>query len=291
MSSGKKVGEAPVFSSDFGDTLGGAPDSGPDSTFLDVGACVNGVSWSPTRKNTLCSVDARGHVTMWDVPTQSILSTSREHAPYGCTSVDFCPTEPDLLATSAEDSTVRIWHLSQEKSTAQITVLHPVLSVKWNPVLESQLAFVSKDKIYTYDIRMIDAPVAVSPTYPRLSGMGWTRRDSLVTQSLDNTMKMWEVTKKGFSPSPVRSYQGHQNISEKVGIACTADYIATGSENNSVYVYSTNFSNPSFTHTFNTNNILEDEDAYVSAVGWNGKGNILVAGNSGGIVKVLSMDK
>ena len=74
-----------------------------------------------------------------------------------------------------------------------------------------------------------------------------------MTQSLDNTMKLWEVKKKGFSPSPVRSYQGfvsfigqglrvfcglifffffdrHQNNTERVGIACTADYIATGSE-------------------------------------------------------------
>ena len=78
---------------------------------------------------------------IWDVTTGSLISpASREHDPCACTSVDFCPTEPDLFATSAEDSTVRIWHLSQqEKSTAQITVPSAVLSVKWNPVLESQV--------------------------------------------------------------------------------------------------------------------------------------------------------
>ena len=80
---------------------------------------------------------------LWDVPTTSLLSLcSREHDPYPCTSVDFCPTEPDLFATSSEDCTVRIWHLSQEKSTAQITVPSAVLSVKWNPVLESQVCYV-----------------------------------------------------------------------------------------------------------------------------------------------------
>ena len=58
MESGKKIGQV-EFSSDFGDTLGEGAAEGPESTFLDVGACVTGLSWSPTRKNTLASVDAR----------------------------------------------------------------------------------------------------------------------------------------------------------------------------------------------------------------------------------------
>ena len=78
---------------------------------------------------------------LWDVPTTSLISLCREHDPYPCTSVDFCPTEADIFATSSEDCTVRIWHLSQQKSTAQITVPSAVHSVRWNPVLESQVCF------------------------------------------------------------------------------------------------------------------------------------------------------
>ena len=58
MDSGKKIGKV-EFSSDFGDTTGEGGVEGPESTFLDVGACVTGLSWSPTKKNTLASVDAR----------------------------------------------------------------------------------------------------------------------------------------------------------------------------------------------------------------------------------------
>ena len=57
MEGGKKVGGV-EFSSDFGDTVGGVSE-GPASTFLDVGSCVTGLSWSPTRRNVLTSVDAR----------------------------------------------------------------------------------------------------------------------------------------------------------------------------------------------------------------------------------------
>mmetsp|Transcript_28824 Transcript_28824/g.39894 ORF Transcript_28824/g.39894 Transcript_28824/m.39894 type:complete len:553 (-) Transcript_28824:18-1676(-) len=260
------------------------------STFLTCEGAVTGLGWHGVNKELLCSVDTRGKVMLWETQGACLLSDLGSHASR-CRSIDFCLPEPDLLATSGDDSTVRIWSLSANESTSTIYAPGPVITAKWNPVLENQLTFVCADqKIYTYDIRMIDDPLSVSPAFPRtVPAIVWNRRDSLITQVSDGTIKAWGVNNGVLDKTPSRIYQGHTHNSQtSLGLACFDGHIASGSEDNSVYVYNASFSKPSFVHSFNSNLPSEDQGAFVSAVAW-GADKTLVAGNSGGLVKVLAM--
>jgi E3 ubiquitin-protein ligase RFWD2 len=82
-----------------------------------------------------------------------------------------------------------------------------------------------------------------------------------------------------------------------VGLACNSDYIACGSETNSVFAYCKSLARPILSHMFRpvnpaTGEELPDDDAslFVSAVAWKRNSNILVAANSQGTIKVLEMD-
>ncbi|KAJ3232451.1 coatomer subunit alpha [Chytriomyces hyalinus] len=101
-------------------------------------------------------------------------------------------------------------------------------------------------------------------------------------------------------PRNIRSFSGHVNEKNFVGLSvnCSGDFIACGSENNSVYTYSKNLVNPLIVHRFgnalDTVTGLEVADAdpyhFVSSVCWKKKDpDVLMAANSVGGVKVMKM--
>eukprot|EP00008_Paramoeba_atlantica_P000436 CAMPEP_0201503230 /NCGR_PEP_ID=MMETSP0151_2-20130828/84553_1 /ASSEMBLY_ACC=CAM_ASM_000257 /TAXON_ID=200890 /ORGANISM="Paramoeba atlantica, Strain 621/1 / CCAP 1560/9" /LENGTH=567 /DNA_ID=CAMNT_0047896875 /DNA_START=1541 /DNA_END=3245 /DNA_ORIENTATION=- len=263
------------------------------SLLLDTEAPVTCLSWNPFVKTQLCSTDSRGGVVLWDIQAQSSLSQHTDHT-CGAWSIDFNPIERNVFTSCSDDTTVRIWNLACERSTGCIRAPQSVLSVRWNPILEHQLAFGCADnRAYIYDTRMICGPLSSSLCHRRpVSAVDWLKRDILVTQSNDETLKLWELKECSKIPcEPTRVFRGHSQYSNLVGMATWNDYIATGSEDNSLYVYNRHLSKPSFVQTFNTSLPAEDEGAYVSALGWRRKGNVLIAGNNKGILKVLCIEK
>ena len=79
-----------------------------------------------------------GNIILWDSVAQSSLSRHTDHV-CSCNNVDFCTTEPCLMASSSDDMTVRVWHVSMEKSTASVVAPAACLCVKWNPIYENQV--------------------------------------------------------------------------------------------------------------------------------------------------------
>ncbi len=210
----------------------------------------------------------RGNIILWNSQVQSSLSLHTDHV---CciNNVDFCTTEPCLFASASDDMTVRVWHVAMEKSTANVCAPAACLYVKWNPIYENQFAFACADsKVYSYDIRNIKHPLSSFMCHRRPSlaiewiGCGlWCchflssqyflrcRRNSLITQSLDETIKLWEVhsgrtvvdlfahfsmnlflPKGVISSTPTRTYSGHAQINNCVGLSCDGEYLVSGSE-------------------------------------------------------------
>jgi len=94
-----------------------------------------------------------------------------------------------------------------------------------------------------------------------------------------------------------REFKGHSNEKNFVGLATDGNFIACGSENNSLYVYYKYLSEPLFKYTFdNHRNILdrprvdpESNNEFVSAVAWKKGSDVIVAANSQGSIKVLQL--
>lgn len=68
----------------------------------------------------------------------------------------------------------------------------------------------------------------------------------LVSASTDSTLKLWDVEQKVCK----RTFQGHVNDKNFVGLTHSGDYIACGSENNALFVYYKGMSRPIVTHYF-----------------------------------------
>lgn len=120
--------------------------------------------------------------------------------------------------------------------------------------------------------------------------------EEIVSASTDSQLKLWNVGK----PHCLRSFKGHINEKNFVGLASNGDYIACGSENNSLYLYYKGLSKTLLTFKFDTVKSVLDKDRkeddtneFVSAVCWralpDGESNVLIAANSQGTIKVLEL--
>ncbi|KAJ7323441.1 RING finger and WD repeat domain-containing protein 2 [Desmophyllum pertusum] len=104
-------------------------------------------------------------------------------------------------------------------------------------------------------------------------------------------LKLWNISK----PHCLRTFKGHINEKNFVGLASNGDYVACGSENNSLLlVLQRSFLNRLLTFKFDTvRSVLEkdkkedDANEFVSAVCWRTGSNVVVAANSQGTIKVL----
>lgn len=166
--------------------------------------------------------------------------------------------------------------------------------VRFNPRSSCHLAFGSADHcVHYYDLRAPRAPLAVLRDHRKaVSYVKFLDADSLVSASTDSALKLWRVDR----PRPVRSFTGHANEKNFVGLATDGRYVACGSENNALYVYSAGLARPLLAHRFEAvRGFLErparDEEHadFVSAVCWKRGSDVLLAANSQGLVKVLQL--
>ncbi|XP_069363757.1 uncharacterized protein [Maniola hyperantus] len=211
-------------------------------------------------------------------------------------SVHFNRADVRLLASGGDDARVKLWALNQERSVATLEAKFNVCCVRFNPRSSAHLAFGSADHaVHYYDLRAPRAPLAVFRDHRKaVSYVQFLDAHTLVSASTDSQLKLWRVE----SPRCVRSFSGHANEKNFVGLATDGRYVACGSENNALYVYYSGLSRPLLAHRFDAvRGFLErerkDEEPpeFVSAVCWRRAQDrpALLAANSQGTIKVLEL--
>ncbi|KAI8845211.1 WD40-repeat-containing domain protein [Chytriomyces cf. hyalinus JEL632] len=272
---------------------------------------ISCLSWNSHFKAHLAASDYEGIVTLWDSTSGRAIQEFEEHEKR-VWSVDFNTSDPLLLASGSDDCKVKIWSANQRGSVQTIESKANICSVKWNPVSERHIAFGSADHhIHYYDLRNAASPLYILEGHKKaVSYVKFISNNEIVSASTDSTLKLWslgassgDATSKTMydeRPRNIRSFSGHVNEKNFVGLSvnCSGDFIACGSENNSVYTYSKNLVNPLIVHRFgnalDTVTGLEVADAdpyhFVSSVCWKKKDpDVLMAANSVGGVKVMKM--
>ncbi|CAE1239102.1 RFWD2 [Acanthosepion pharaonis] len=254
---------------------------------------ISCVTWSSYHKNMLASSDYEGTVTLWDAFHGLKTRVYQEHEKR-CWSVDFNRMDPKLLASGSDDSKVRLWSINVEHSTTCLETKANVCCVRFNPGSRFHLAYGSADHcVHYYDLRNTKQALSVFKGHKKaVSYAKFLNPENLVSASTDSQLKLWSVNK----PNCLRTFKGHINEKNFVGLATDGDYVACGSENNALYVYYKGLSKQLMTYKFDTVRSVLDKDKkeddaneFVSAVTWRPGSNVLVAANSQGTIKVLEL--
>ncbi|XP_071820503.1 E3 ubiquitin-protein ligase COP1-like [Apostichopus japonicus] len=254
---------------------------------------ISSVAWSAYHKGVLASSDYEGTIALWDV-FQGVKTKLYQEHEKRCWSVDFNRMDPKLIASGSDDAKVKIWSTNKENSVTCIEAKANVCCVKFSPSKMYNLAFGSADHcVHYYDLRNTRTAVNIFKGHRKaVSYTKFLTADEIVSASTDSQLKLWNVEK----PHCLRTFTGHINEKNFVGLAATEDYITCGSENNSVFVYYKGLSKQLFTFKFDTVRSVLDKDEkeeeaneFVSAVAWRTGSNVLVAANSQGTIKVLEL--
>lgn len=254
---------------------------------------ISCVSWNTYHKSILASSDYEGTVTVWDASTGQRTKTFQEHEKR-CWSVDFNDVDTRLIASGSDDARVKLWSLNIEHSVATLEAKANVCCVKFNPRSSCHLAFGSADHcVHYYDLRNMKEALAVFKGHRKaVSYVKFLNVEDIVSASTDSQLKMWNIN----TPYCLRSFVGHVNEKNFVGLATDGDYVACGSENNALYIYYKGLTKQLFSYKFDAvRSVLEHErkddepNEFVSAVCWRQHSNVVVAANSQGTIKILEL--
>ncbi|XP_076904898.1 E3 ubiquitin-protein ligase COP1-like [Bidens hawaiensis] len=246
------------------------------------------LSWNKHTKNYIASSDYEGIVFVWDVNTQQSVREYEEHEKR-VWSVDFSRIEPSMLVSGSDDCKVKIWCTRQESSAINIDMKANICCVKYNPGSSTHIAVGSVDhNIHYYDLRNTSQSLHVFSGHQKtVSYVKFLSNDELASASTDNTLRLWDVKHN----LHVRTFRGHTNEKNFVGLSVNNDFIACGSETNEVYSYHKAISKPLTWHRFGTPNLNDSDDDpgsyFISAVCWKSDSPTLLAANSLGTIKVL----
>jgi E3 ubiquitin-protein ligase RFWD2 len=265
---------------------------------MSCAAKLSCVAYNPYHKHHLVSSDYEGCVCVWDTNVGRRTSLHQEHS-RRVWSVAYSPQEPSLFASGSDDCTVKLWSMGQPNSIFSFSAKANICSVKFNPLDRYLLAYGSADHgVHYVDLRSPNKPLLELLGHRKaVSYVSFMGRNELVSASTDSELKTWN-TDNGVC---LRTYRGHTNDKNFVGLTVTPDFIACGSENNAVYAYAKQVSSPMLTYQYGTPRGLLPSSAagepdqspepseFVSAVSWRRNSNILLAANSQGYIKVLEM--
>ncbi|KAK1378343.1 E3 ubiquitin-protein ligase COP1 [Heracleum sosnowskyi] len=245
------------------------------------------LSWNKYTKNHLASSDYEGIVTVWDVNTRQSVMEYEEHEKRAW-SVDFSKIEPSMLVSGSDDCKVKIWCTKQEASVLNIDMKANICSVKYNPGSSFHVAVGSADHhIHYYDLRNISQPIHVFSGHRKaVSYVKFLSNNELASASTDSTLRLWDVKEN----IPLRTYRGHTNEKNFVGLSVNSEYLACGSETNEVFAYHKDISKPAAWHRFGADSEEAEDDPrsyFISAVCWKSDSPTMLTANSRGTIKVL----
>ncbi|KAG0561464.1 hypothetical protein KC19_9G066500 [Ceratodon purpureus] len=235
-------------------------------------AKLSSLQWHQERPNLIACGDYDGVVAEWDLERTCAVSERDENGGQRIWSIDYSKDFPDLISSASDDGTVRLWDSSSEQSVA---ILNPPISssiccAEFGPVSSSLIALASADcNVYLYDTRWLSTPLLTLSHHKRAASyVRFLNRHSLVSASIDSSVKLWDISSMSSalgrisSPAatehrnlPVKSFDSHYNVRNFTGLSVRAEggLIACGSETNQAFVYDSRRSSPILTHSFDYN--------------------------------------
>ncbi|KAJ8526259.1 hypothetical protein K7X08_028736 [Anisodus acutangulus] len=251
------------------------------------------LSWNKYTKNHLASSDYEGIVTVWDVPTrQSVMEYEEHENEHGVSTFAvlnlLCLCLVVMIARQIEMQNMFFSQI-EEASVLTIDMKANICSVKYNPGFSAHVAVSSADHhIHYYDLRNINQPLHIFSGHRKaVLYVNFLSNHELGSASTDNTLRLWDVKEN----VPLRTFKGHTNEKNFVGLTVNNEYLACGSETNEVFVYHKAISKPAARHR----SVSEDQNDpdgdmgsfFISAICWKCDSPTILTANSQGTIKAL----
>ena len=264
---------------------------------------ISCLSWNPFYQERLGSADYEGIVNLYDTSTGKLTNSWTEHEKR-CWTIDTSSLDPQRIISGSDDCKVKLWNQKNQKSLLTLDIRSNVCSTRFSPNDSNLIAVGAADhRVFLFDLRKPSTPIfnekrhSKAVSYVRFSG-----NDLLISASTDSTLRSWPFSSPHSSTQDQSIFKGHLNEKNFVGLSVNPSdgLIATGSEDNSVYIYDQYLDSPVLkcpllAHCPLTGVQMEDEQsAFVSSVTWTNQydqdGNsILLAASSTGNIKIFSI--
>lgn len=266
-------------------------------------AKISNICWNPYITGQLGSVDYDGIVNVFDASSSHHVQKFEEHEKRAW-SLDFSVADPTRLVSGSDDNKVKVWSMNMNRSVCTIDARSNVCSVRYSPVSSHLLAFGAADhNVHVYDLRNPATSLyTLSGHTKAVSYVKWASSCEIVSASTDHSLKHWkipglgsETTNDANPPVCTRSYTGHANERNFVGLDLNGDFIACGSETNTVHVYHRSLRGPLASYKFSglcpiTGRALHAQHPqFISSVAWKPGAQQLLAANSDGMIKILEL--
>jgi E3 ubiquitin-protein ligase RFWD2 len=214
------------------------------------------ISWNKYFKQQIVCSDYEGAVTLWDSEQGTLIRSYQEHDKR-CWGVQFCSVDPRLIASASDDTKVKIWSTNSEYSLISLDAKSNVCCVVFKPDSKFHVLFGTADhSIHYYDLRMAKEPVSLFKGHRKaVSYVKFCSEtgDEFVSASTDSLLKSWKLNENYC----MRSYTGHLNEKNFVGLDSKNGYIVTGSENNNLYLYTNELSKPLLNYRFDESKLYK----------------------------------
>lgn len=254
---------------------------------------LTSLSWNPYVKSHLISSDYEGVVSLWDITTSRTLLEYEAHE-RRVWSVDFCRSDPMMFVSGSDDGWVKVWSTKQPNSVADIDVKANVCCVEYNPQCSHEIAVGSADhKVHMYDLRNTREPLHLFSGHRKaVSYVRYMSRTEVASASTDGTLRLWDLA-AGADTNPARTFQGHTNEKNFVGMSSSNEFLACGSETNEVFVYHKALGAPVARRMFEEPALAalppDAGNQFISSVSWQPGTRNLVAANCQGFIKVMRL--
>jgi E3 ubiquitin-protein ligase RFWD2 len=279
---------------------------------LSTSSKLSSISFNPYVKPVMASATYDGAMQIWDVQKGMETMRLKNHTKR-VWSTEFSPIDPTRLLSASDDSTTRVWSITQRRECMVINDPNQanICSVNSSRMDSNLIAVGSADhKVHVYDLRNAVKPMLTLETHKKaVSYVKWMGNE-LVSASTDSLLRLWDV--KGPRGVCLRTYTGHVNEKNFVGLSVTSDgRIACGSEDNTVRMYAKFAPLPVAGHSFMRMTpgcglreggptaglcggikpvLTNDKGAFVTSVAWSPDGQRLLASNSRGNLKIFELD-
>ena len=181
---------------------------------------LSDLEWNKHQAAHLATSDYDGMISVWDVDSGENILEYDEHEKRAW-SVDFSKTDPCLLASGSDDSTVKVYSTKQNRSVLTVETAANVCSVQYHPTNFHYIAVGCSDhQAYVYDLRRVSEPVVTLSDHKRaISYAAYSKDSELLTASTDNTLRLWNLG----SGETKRVLSGHVNQKHFVGLGRHSD--------------------------------------------------------------------
>ncbi len=264
---------------------------------IETSSKISCIAWNQFNNSKLYNSDYNGTLSMHDITTGKELASWTGHEKR-IWSLDASPIDPNRIVTGSDDCHVKLWAEGSKSSILDFNVRANVCSVRFHPTNSNIVALSAADhRVLLFDLRKSNRPLASEKQHKKsVSYVRFTESGDLVSAATDCSLKLWSC--KDFNLKPIRTFTGHVNEKNFVGLSVQDDLYAIGSEDNSVYIYHKYYSQPILKYTIPnkcplTGDLLPSEpSSFVSSVSWakSFDSPVLLVANSMGAIRVLSIE-